>query len=134
MMLVPVMGAVVLVTIAAVVLFLWISLRVASARTRYGVAAPAMTGQPDFERAARVQANTLEQLVPFLAGLWLCALFLDRWAAVLLGLVWLLGRVWYALAYWRDASKRTPGFSIGFLATCLLLLGGAVGAVRLMLM
>ncbi len=133
MMLVPVMGGVVLVTVAAVALYLWLCLRVETTRGKYGVPAPVMTGQPDFERIVRVQANTLEQLAPFLAGLWLCALFFDQWAAVLLGLVWLVGRVWYALAYWWDAKKRTPGFTIAFFATVLLLLGGAVGAVRLML-
>jgi len=134
MMLVPVMGAVVLVTVAAVVLFLWISVRVATGRGKYGVAAPAMTGQPDFERMVRVQANTLEQLVPFLVGLWLCALFFDKWAAVILGVVWILARLWYALSYWKDAKKRTAGFTISFFATVLLLLGGTVGAVRLLLM
>ncbi len=134
MMLVPVMGAVVLVTVVALVLFLWISLRVATGRGKYGVAAPAMTGQPDFERMVRVQANTLEQLVPFLAGLWLCALFFDKWTAVILGVVWIIGRLWYALSYWQDAKKRTPGFTIAFLATALLLLAAAVGGIRLMMM
>ena len=39
------------------------------ARGRFGVAAPATTGHPVFERYFRVQMNTIEQLVLFLPGL-----------------------------------------------------------------
>ena len=63
-----------LVTVVALMLFAWQGFRVGSARSRYGVEAPATTGHPDFERHFRVQANTLEGLVLFLPSLWLFAL------------------------------------------------------------
>ncbi len=43
------------------------------ARGRYKIAAPAMTGDPMFERHVRVHANTLESLPFFLPSLWLFA-------------------------------------------------------------
>ena len=39
------------------------------ARVRYGIAAPATTGDPTFERYFRVQQNTMEQLILFLPAI-----------------------------------------------------------------
>src|ERR1700760_3966127 len=105
--------AVALVTLLALLLFLWMVLRVGSARAQFGVAAPATTGHPDFERHFRVQANTLEGLIVFLPSLWLFALFTgsDDIAAGL-GAVWIVGRVIYMLGYARAAEQRSLGFGI----------------------
>ena len=43
-------------------------LRVGQGRSKYNVPAPAVTGNPDFERAYRIQMNTLEWL-PLFPGL-----------------------------------------------------------------
>lgn len=99
-----------------------------AARARYAVAAPAVTGHPVFERAYRIQQNTLEQLMLFLPSLGLFAWFLrPDWAAVL-GIVYLLGRTVYARAYWRDPSSRGPGFLLTLLPSLILLLGGTGAA------
>jgi len=45
--------AVALVTVLALAVYLWVSNAVGSARGKYKIAAPAMTGHPDFERAVR---------------------------------------------------------------------------------
>jgi uncharacterized MAPEG superfamily protein len=118
-----------LVTALALVLYVVMFLNAGRARRRYGVIAPAVTGAPEFERAFRVQQNTLEQLVLFLPSLWLFALFASALWASLLGLVWLLGRILYAVAYARDPATRGPGFIIAALASLVLLLGGLVGIV-----
>ena len=55
-----------LVTVAALAVYVFTFMRVATARGQYKVEAPAITGNPDFERVFRVQQNTLEQLVLFL--------------------------------------------------------------------
>jgi glutathione S-transferase len=128
-----VLPGVVIVTLLALVLYSWTGLRVAKMRGRHAVKAPAMTGHPEFERAVRVQANTLEQLVPFLAVLWLCALFLNVLAAEILGLVWIAGRLLYAISYQKDPAKRGPGFGIAYLAFALLALGALAGAIRVWL-
>ena len=55
---------------ASLVLYFFTTAYAGRMRERHKIEAPAMTGHPDFERANRVQANTLENLVPFLAALW----------------------------------------------------------------
>ena len=97
-----------LVTCLALVLLLILSFAVGRAREKHGIAAPATTGHPQFERAYRVQMNTLEQFVAFLPSLWLFAFFVSPlWAAVL-GLVWLIARVAYAVVYLRNPAARAP--------------------------
>lgn len=130
----PDMLLVALISLLSLVLCFWFSIAVSRARTRYKIAAPAMSGSPDFERVARVHANTLENLVPFLVALWLCALFFSPLAAVVLGLVWLIARIWYALAYYGDAAKRGPGFGLSAIATVLLIIGALIGIVRIWLL
>jgi glutathione S-transferase len=58
-------------TLLIVVLLVWIAVNVGIARHRYGVRAPAINGHEMFERAYRVQMNTLEILVAFLPCLWI---------------------------------------------------------------
>jgi glutathione S-transferase len=99
------------------------------ARGRYGIAAPATTGHPGFERHFRVQQNTVEQLVIFLPALFLFARYAsETWAAVL-GLVFIVGRALYARGYVTDPAKRGPGFLLTIVSNGCLLLGGLVGAV-----
>ena len=59
------------VTLLALLLYLIVSLNVGEARRKYEVRAPATTGNEHFERAYRVQMNTLEQMAFFLPSLWL---------------------------------------------------------------
>lgn len=117
-----------LVTLVALLLYVWMGLRVGSARQRFGIEAPAVTGHPEFERHFRVQANTGEGIVVFLAALWLFAVFLNQWIAVALGAVWIIGRFIYMNSYVRDPKSRSLGFGVQA-AALLCLLFGALGAV-----
>lgn len=126
----PDMLLIALISLLSLLLCFWFSIAVARARTRYKIAAPAITGNPDFERVMRVQANTVENLAPFLVALWLCALYASPLAAIVLGFVWLIARIWYALAYYRDAAKRGPGFGLSAFATIALIIGALIGIVR----
>jgi hypothetical protein len=101
---------------------------VGRARIRCGIAAPAVTGHPEFERYYRIQMNTLEQLIIVLPSLWTFAVFVSpQWAAGL-GLVFVIGRLIYFVGYARDASKRGLGFGISSLPMLILLVGGIIGA------
>lgn len=122
-----------LVTVLAVLLYQVLSLNVGRVRIKYGVKAPATTGNPDFERYLRVQQNTLEQLVVFLPGLWLFSLGVNPLWGAGLGIVWILGRIGYAWGYYQAAEKRGPGFGISFLASAALLLGALIGNIRALL-
>lgn len=115
------------VTLAALAVYLWTGTNAARARGKFKVKAPSMDGPLEFQSYMRVQANTLEQLPVLLAPLWMCAAFLgDSWAAAG-GLLWCVGRVVYALGYYRDPSKREAGFIIGMAASALLMVGTVVG-------
>lgn len=122
-----------LTTLVVLLLYFVIVVNVGRARMKYKIAAPAVTGHPEFERAYRVQANTMEQLIAFLPALWLFALYVSpSWASVL-GTVWVAGRALYAVGYYRAAEKRGAGFGVGMLAFVALWLGAAWGVVRTLL-
>jgi glutathione S-transferase len=122
-----------LVTLLAVLLMFLTGANVARARVRYRIKAPAVVGHEMFERAFRIQMNTLENAVLMLPVLWLHAAFIgDRWAAAFGG-VWLIGRVWYALAYQRDPARRSGGFGLSMLAFAALGLGALWGVMRTLL-
>lgn len=117
-------------TALAVCLMLYTATMVGTARGRHGVKAPAISGHPEFERAWRVQMNTLEATVMFLPSLWLATEFGGRhWLTGLLGLLWVLARVWYALAYQHDAARRGAPFAIASLCMVALLAWGLFGVI-----
>jgi len=102
-----------LATLLVLLVYAALSAAVSRARGKYGVTAPAVTGNPDFERRYRVQVNTLEQMPLILPLMWLCAVTVgDPWAA-LGGLVWSVGRIIYARGYYAEAAKRETGFIVG---------------------
>jgi len=119
-----------LITELNVVLLLVLSALVGRARGKYGINAPATTGNEEFERVFRVHANTIENTLVFLPALWMFAIYMnDLWAGIL-GAVWLVGRVWYAVSYRRDPKSRGAGFLTGMLASGALLIGGLWGILR----
>lgn len=100
------------------------------ARGKYKVAAPAISGDPIFERYYRVQQNTLEQLMGFLPALFLYGYYGNPQIAAGLGVVFIIGRVIYLLGYVSDPAKRGTGFVIGWLATIFMMIAGLIAAVR----
>jgi uncharacterized membrane protein YecN with MAPEG domain len=121
-----------IVTLLALLVFFWMSLRVAQARRKYGIAAPAVTGNDDFERVVRSHYNTLEWMPIFLPSLWLFAILWQAdWIASAIGLVWIVGRIMYAVGYARQAEARSMGFLVQSLAVAVLLFGALVRAVML---
>lgn len=115
------------VTLLTLLLMFFTVWAVGRARSRYGIKAPAISGDPAFERAWRVQMNTLENAVMFIPALWLAAQYVDPLWAGIAGLVWLAGRLWYAISYLRDASRRGPGYLVSMIAWAALMLMAAGG-------
>lgn len=124
------MPFVAIVTVLALLQFFWLSVQVARARGRYGVAAPATTGHEVFERHFRVQMNTLEQLMLFLPALWLFASYISPLWAAALGMVFILGRAIYAISYVRDPKSRALGFALTAFPIFVMLIGILIWAVR----
>jgi hypothetical protein len=117
-----------IVTALAILQFIVFAFKVAKARGRYGIAAPATTGNPIFERYFRVQQNTLELLVAVLPGLYLFARWINPMYAAILGVVYLIGREIYARAYVKDPAKRSMGFGLTMFPVATLVVGGLAGA------
>ena len=122
-----------LVTLLALIIYFVMGVRVARARGKYKVAAPATTGDPQFERHFRVQMNTLEWLPIFLPALWLAAASWGDQIAAEIGAVWVVGRVIYMVTYVADPKTRSAGFLIQALATLTLIGGALFNIVRPML-
>jgi len=122
-----------IVTALAVLQFIVFGFKVGGARGRYGVKAPAITGNEIFERHFRVQQNTLEQLIAFLPGIYLFSRYFNPLVAAALGVVYLVGRELYAFTYVKDPSKRDVGFGMTFLPLVILVAGGLIGAIRTIL-
>lgn len=99
------------------------------ARGKFGVQAPATTGHPTFERYYRVQMNTLELLVVFVPALPLFGYYVSARWAVVLGVVYVVGRFLYFAGYVKDPKKRGPGFLLSWVPTVVLLLGGLGAAI-----
>ena len=124
------MEAIAIVTILALLQFVWISVQVGTMRGRHGVKAPAISGHPDFERAFRVQQNTMEQLVVFLPALWMFGHFVKPLWGAGFGLVFIIGRFVYRAEYLKDPGSRSPGFMITFLPTAIMLIWLLVALLR----
>ena len=119
-----------IVALLAILQFIYFGILVGQARGKYGIKAPAMTGNEQFERVVRVQMNTLEQLVCFLPALLIAAAYWPQTYVAAVGVVYLVGRTLYRQAYVADPAKRATGFLMTVLPTFLLLGAGLVGAAR----
>ncbi|GAA5174873.1 MAPEG family protein [Niveibacterium umoris] len=104
------------VTLLLVLLMFGTAWNVGRAREKYGIKAPATTGNEYFERAYRIQLNTIEWALIFLPTLWIFAAFVGDRHAMIAGLVGLAGRILYAVSYQRDPATRGTGFMIGMAA------------------
>jgi glutathione S-transferase len=122
-----------IVTLLALAFYFYAGVEVSRARAAFGIKAPATVGHPDFERAFRVQMNTLEWLPIFLPSLWLFAFYLSDGIAAAIGLVWIVGRVLYMTGYSKAAAKRGLGFGVQVIAAMLLWAGALFGIVRALL-
>jgi uncharacterized MAPEG superfamily protein len=118
-----------IVTALALIQYIILGFQVGQARQRYGIEAPAITGHPIFERHFRVHQNTLEQLVVFVPALWMFAQYASVSIAVLLGVLFIVGRVVYSRGYVADPKQRSTGTILTMVATSVLLLGGLLGAL-----
>jgi glutathione S-transferase len=116
-----------LVTVFALLVYFVVTINVGRSRFKHQIKPPIMTGNLEFECALRVQQNTLEQLILFLPSLWLFALYVSPLWGAIVGGIWVIGRIVYAVGYYQAPEKRTPGFAISSLSVLTLLIGSLVG-------
>jgi glutathione S-transferase len=118
-----------IVVILSLFVYIWVAMQVGAARGKYNVPAPLVDGPPEFQRVFRVHMNTLEQLILFLPAVVIFAAAWGDHVTAAIAAAWPIGRVLYALQYYKAAEKRGPGFGIAFLSSMALLIGGLIGAV-----
>ena len=123
------MAWVTIVAMLALLEYFFFSIKVGQARGKYGVKAPATTGNEHFERYHRVHQNTLEQLVMFIPSLFTFANLVSAMWAAILGVVFIIGRAVYFNLYIGNPDKRGPGVLISVLATAVLIIGSLIGAI-----
>jgi len=124
------MELVYLTILAALVEYCVMAALVGRARAKYGIAAPAMTGNSVFERVNRVHVNTLENLIIFVPAVWIFGQYTSAtWAAVL-GALFVIGRAIYAIGYINAAEKRSIGAGISGIVNLVLIAGALVGVIR----
>jgi glutathione S-transferase len=122
------MELIAIVTGLAVLQGFYFAFQVGQARVKHEVNAPAMSGHAEFDRAFRIHANTIEQLVIFLPGLWMFGYYVNEQIGAGIGLLFIVGRFVYRSAYLGDPKSRSAGFGIGALSMMVLVVGGMIGA------
>lgn len=118
-----------LVTLLALLEYSILGVMVGRARIKYGVEAPATTGNPDFERYFRVHENTLESLIVFLPAVWIFSLTVSYHFGVALGVLFIIARIIYASGYLSAAAKRAPGALATAIINVILVLGSIIWIV-----
>lgn len=118
-----------LITLATLTLLFACATYVGRCRVRFKVRAPDTAGPTEFNRAYRIQMNTLENTVVFLPALWLAAIYFSPRIAALLGAVWVVARIWYAFVYARDPGLRGAPFVTAFAAWGALMIMAAWGVL-----
>ena len=118
-----------LIVLLALLQYLWFSVRVGAARGKYNINAPACSGDEAWERIFRVQQNTMEQLIIFIPATYAFAFFASPLWALILGVVFIIGRFLYAAEYVKDPKTRVLGMVLTMLPSFVLVLGALIGLV-----
>jgi len=120
------------VTVLIGFFYFYTGFRVGNLRGKHKIMAPATSGHPEFDRAYRVQLNTLEQLGIVLPFLWVAAFYPIGWGwlAPLIAFVWLIARIVYMVGYMANPEKRVAGAMLTGICNLSLFIIAAAGVIR----
>jgi glutathione S-transferase len=116
-----------LIILLALVEYIFFIAIVGAGRGKYNVEAPATTGDPRWERLYRVQANTAEQLILFVPGMYAFAHYVSPLWAAIIGCVFVVGRLIYYTGYKQEGDKRGPGVLMSIPPNIVLVVGALIG-------
>lgn len=120
-----------LVTLTTLFQYNAFGINVGRVRNQENFPAPKVFGNERFERAYRIQMNTLESLPIQLVALLLFAQLSGKdEVAAGLGTSYVLGRLLYAIGYTKHPKNRAIGFALSFLSQSVLLGGSLYFAVK----
>lgn len=83
-----------------------------------------------FERAYRVQMNTLELLIILIPALYISAKYWSPTYTAIAGAVYLVGRLVYWRAYMADPKTRSLGFSLSMGPILVLVAASLLGVFK----
>ncbi|MCC5872658.1 MAG: MAPEG family protein [Gammaproteobacteria bacterium] len=116
-----------IVSCLALLIYYFTLFKAGMARLRFKVPAPSHDGPEEYVRHVRAHQNTLEHLVLFLPGLWLFSFAVSPLWAAGLGMMWPIGRLGYALGYYRGAEQRRLGLYFSMPPIYIFVLGSLIG-------
>ena len=118
-----------LLSSVALLVYYFTLLQAGLARVKYGIKAPSHDGPEEYVRKVRVNHNTNEHLLLFLPGLLLFSFAVDPIWSFIIGIVWTIWRIKYALDYYKDAEKRGPGLYFSMPPIYIFVLGSLIGFI-----
>ena len=118
-----------IVSSLALLVYYFTLFKAGMARVRFNVPAPSHDGPEAYVRHVRAHQNTLEHLALFLPGIWLFSLAVSPVWAAGIGILWPIGRLGYALGYYRSADARRFGLYVSMPPIYIFVLGSLVGFV-----
>ena len=120
-----------IVTLLIGFFYFYTGFRVGNLRGKHNILAPATSGHPEFDRAFRVQLNTLEQMGLILPFMWVAAFYPIRWGwlAPMFGFIWIIARVLYMRSYMADPNKRLIGAMLTGLTSVVIGVIAVIGVL-----
>ena len=92
-----------IIILVALMQFTFFTIRTGLARITYGVKAPSTAGHETWERLYRIQQNTMEQLIVFIPGMVIFAMYVSETWALLPGIVFIV----LSLVYWQKMQNNS---------------------------
>jgi uncharacterized MAPEG superfamily protein len=124
------MDKIVIIICVALFEYIFFAMKVGFSRNKLGVKAPAMSGNPQWERLNRIHQNTLEVYLIFIPSIIGFAHYISiNWACIL-GCTVLVARVIFYIGYKKSAKKRMLGVFMTSIANYTLLIGMFIGAIK----
>ncbi|XP_052087290.1 microsomal glutathione S-transferase 3-like isoform X1 [Mytilus californianus] len=125
-------GYVILTSIASIFVLMWKGFQVGKARTKYEVPYPKMYSDDDrFNCVQRAHQNTLENYPQFLILLIFGGLTFPKLSAAA-GMVWIVGRVFYALGYYSGDPKKRMRGAFAYIGLLALLVFSIITALKML--
>lgn len=115
-----------IIILVALTQFTFFAIRTGLARITYGVKAPSTAGHETWERLYRIHQNTMEQLIVFIPGMVIFAMYVSETWALLPSIVFIVGRRLYSFKYLKDLASRVTGMALTFLHTIGLGVAGLI--------
>ena len=113
--------------------YIFFAMKVGFSRRKFGVVAPAMSGNLEWERLNRIHQNTLEVYLIFFPSLIGFAYYVDLFWATIIGGFVLIARAIFYLGYKKSHKKRMAGVLMTSIGNYTLLVGSFIAIVKLLI-